>query len=93
MKKFLIVCAMVICLMLFAGCAKRGAVSKTPTGTAATVSLTPGTVVVAESDNAISDQQKQAVLDELSKELDDAFGAGKNLTDLEDSDLNTDNIP
>jgi len=58
----------------------------------ASASPSPSSIIVAESSNAISDKQKQAVLDNLTKELDDAFDSSGKLEDLDDSDLNTNNI-
>lgn len=43
--------------------------------------------IIAESSNTVSDKEKQAILDELSSELDNALGSIGDLEALDDSDL------
>ena len=100
MKKIFCICAIALALLFLTACGNKAAGTKaTPTatmgsavGSNAPKSPSPGTVIVAESSNAVSDKEKQAVLDTLSKEIDDAFNAGKNLEDIDSSDLDTGNI-
>ena len=89
MKKFLSICAAALFLALAMACTKKNPVqSAVPTGSPQNTEMqTPGSVIIAESSNAVSDKEKQAVLDNLAKQIDDAFNAAKNLEDLDNSDL------
>lgn len=49
-------------------------------------------VVIAESSNTVSDKEKQEVLDDLSRELDELLKGLGDLESMDDSDLNPDNI-
>ena len=53
---------------------------------------TPGSLIIAESSNTISDTEKQEILDGLLGEIDSVLGSIDSLEDLEDSDLGTDDI-
>lgn len=53
---------------------------------------TPGSLIIAESSNTISDAEKQEILDGLMGEIDSVLGSIDSLEDLEDSDLGTDDI-
>lgn len=68
----------------------------TPAAAAPTVSPTPsanpgtsdsGYGVIAKSNNAVSGQDKEAVLNELDKELDSLFSNINKMEDVQDSDL------
>lgn len=48
--------------------------------------------IIAESSNTVSDKEIQAILDDLSGDLDSALGDAENLEDLDDSDLDVNNI-
>jgi len=62
------------------------------TGSGAEAGATPGSVIIAESSNTISDSEKQEILEGLMGEIDSALGDIDSLEDLDDSDLGTDNI-
>lgn len=49
-------------------------------------------VVIAESSNTVSDKEKQEVLDDLSRELDEILKGIGDMEDMDDSDLNPGNI-
>ncbi len=91
MRKFLSICAVALCVALLIACTKKNpAPSAVPTGNPdITAQPTPisGSVIIAESSNAVSDKEKQAVLDSLAKQIDDAFDAAEHLEDLDNSDL------
>lgn len=53
---------------------------------------TPGSMIIAESSNTISDAEKQEILDNLMAEIDGVLGNIDSLEDLDDSDLGTDNL-
>ena len=53
---------------------------------------TPGSVIIAESSNTISDAEKQEILDSLMGEIDSVLGSIDSLEDLDDSDLGTDEL-
>jgi len=70
---------------------------ETASDTAATQSsadagATPGSVIISESSNTISDSEKEEVLNGLMGEIDSVLGSIDSLEDLEDSDLGTDDI-
>jgi hypothetical protein len=44
--------------------------------------------VVAESSNAVSDKEKQKILNDLSSQLDDTLNSIEGMEDVDDSDLN-----
>ena len=48
--------------------------------------------IIAESSNTVSDKEIEAILDDLSGELDSALDDAENLEELDDSDLDLDNI-
>jgi hypothetical protein len=48
--------------------------------------------IIAESSNTVSDKEIEAILDDLSGELDGALSDAENLEDLDDTDLDLDNI-
>jgi hypothetical protein len=52
---------------------------------------TSGSIIV-ESSNAVSDKQKQAILDDLSNQIDAAFSGSEKMEDLDNSDIDTNNI-
>ena len=64
----------------------------TATESGAAAETTPGSVIIAESSNTISDSEKQEVLEGLMDEIDSVLGSIDNLEDLDDSDLGTDDI-
>jgi hypothetical protein len=101
MRKILAISLLALCLLFTAAC--KGKANGIPNAstipasssiavTSPGAATTPGSVIIAESSNAISDKEKQVVLDNLARELDNAFNSSGNLDDLDDSDLNTDNI-
>ncbi len=103
MKKVLFICAIALCLVLLTACGKKSVnpnstqnpspiASVGASGTSSPAPPSPGTVIIAESSNAVSDKEKQAVLDNLSREIDEAFNAGRGLEDLDNSDIDTGNI-
>ena len=47
----------------------------------------PGSPIIAESSNAVSDKEKQQILDDLSEDLEDVLSSLNNLEDFDDSDL------
>ncbi len=73
--------------------ASTGNVDSTPQPTSsAQTESQASSAIIAESSNAVSDKEKQAILDELSDELDSALNGTEDLEGLDDSDLDTDNI-
>lgn len=48
--------------------------------------------IIAESSNTVSDKEVQAILDDLSGELDSALNDADNLEDLDDTDLDVNDI-
>jgi hypothetical protein len=54
--------------------------------------ITGSSSIIAESSNTVSDKEKQAILDKLSSQIDNALNDTQNLEDVDDSDLDTNNI-
>ncbi len=67
-------------------------IAVTVTESSANTEATPGSVIIAESSNTISDSEKQEILDGLMGEIDSVLGNIDSLEDLEDSDLGTDDL-
>ena len=53
----------------------------------------PGSVIIAESSNTVSDKEKRAMLGDLSKQIEIALGGLEALEDVDDSDLSIDDTP
>jgi hypothetical protein len=48
--------------------------------------------IIAESSNTVSDKEIEAILDDLSGELDSALSGAENLEDLDNTDLDVNDI-
>lgn len=48
--------------------------------------------IIAESSNTVSDKETEAILDELSADLESALGGAEGLEDIDNTDLDLNNI-
>lgn len=105
MKKIIYVCLItVFCIMLISACANKGenatetqSIDQTETNDLNNASPQneegqSDSSIIAESSNAISDKEKEEIINDLSNQLDSALNNVNDLEDLNDSDLNVDNI-
>lgn len=67
---------------------QNGSNSVTPANGSATSTQTGGTSVVAKSGNIVSSKDKEALLQDVDKELDNLFNGLNSLDDIQDTDLN-----
>ena len=52
----------------------------------------PGSAIIAESSNTVSDKEKQEILDDLSEELESVLDSIGDLEDIDDDDLDIDDM-
>ncbi len=106
MKKILCMSLILLLLITMSACVKnKGAASSPAASPDTSVSVVPdpssGALggeqassgsVIAESSNTVSDKEVEAILDDLSGELDSALSGVENLEDLDDTELDVDSI-
>jgi hypothetical protein len=106
MKKILCISLTLLLLITMSACVKsKGAASSPAASPDTSVSAGPDSSsdvpggeqdssgsVIAESSNTVSDKEVEAILDDLSGELDSALNDAENLEDLDDTDLDVNNI-